>query len=194
MRELDHALDLVRVAVEAHVLRLEVLAGLLDVEDAEGRSRAAGLHLFGLAEPDRQVLRGCGHLAPSVLLELVDELETEHVAVPLDRALEVRDADRDGEVLAVVERGVRRHRSDLHLLAHRFLLSLLCPCPVLFLYYGYFCVNSGCPLPQPLVGPDSRRAAPAAREPLRDPGAHARAEPGVAAQDTRCPDRRRTRR
>src|SRR4029077_808440 len=46
--ELDHALDLVRVAIKAHVLRLEVLPGRLDVDDAEGRSRAARFDLFGL--------------------------------------------------------------------------------------------------------------------------------------------------
>src|SRR5262245_12599989 len=97
--QLDHALDLVRVAVEADVLRLEVLARHLDVIDAEGRGRRARLNLLRLAEADRHVLRGRRHLAPAVLLELVDELEPEHVAVPLDRLLHVGDTDRDRDVL-----------------------------------------------------------------------------------------------
>src|SRR5512133_2458460 len=101
--ELDHALDLVRVAVEANVVGLEVLPGRVDVPDAEGRGRAARLDLLRLAEPDRHVPRGGRHLAPAVLLELVDELEAEHLAVPLDRLLHVGDADRDREVLVVLE-------------------------------------------------------------------------------------------
>src|SRR5512133_2706302 len=48
--ELDHALDLVRVAVEADIVGFEVLAGHLDVLDAEGRRRGARLDLLGLAE------------------------------------------------------------------------------------------------------------------------------------------------
>src|SRR5512132_43473 len=131
--ELDHALDLVRVAVEAHALRLEVLPGRVDVDDAEGRGGASRLHIFGLAETDRDVLRGGRHLAPAVLLELVDELEAEHVAIPLDRLLHVGDADREGEVLVVLEGGVRGHRSDLGFLAHSFLLSF--PCSVLSCFY-----------------------------------------------------------
>src|SRR5215510_10073335 len=80
--QLDHALDLVRVAVEAHVLGLEVLPRRLDVDDAESRRDAPRLDVFGLAEADRDVLRRGRHLAPAVRLELVDELESEHVAVP----------------------------------------------------------------------------------------------------------------
>src|SRR5262245_33036966 len=124
--QLDHALDLVRVAVEAYVLRLEVRAGRLNVHDAEGGGRRARLDLVGLAEADRHVLRRRGHLAPAVLLELVDELEAQHLAVPLDRLLHVGDSDREGEVLVVRERGVGRDRSDLNLLGHRLLLSIPC--------------------------------------------------------------------
>src|SRR5262245_40994860 len=147
-RQLDHALDLVRVAVEAHVLRLEGLAGGVDVDHAERRSRAARLDLLGLAEPDRHVLRWGGHLAPAVLFELVDELEAEHVRVPLDRPLEVGHADGDREVPVVVEGCVRRHRGDLRFLGHRSSSR----CHVMFLYYEYFYVNSRRTLPQPLVG------------------------------------------
>src|SRR4029453_1519623 len=131
--QLDHALDLVRVAVEAHVLRLEVLPGSVDVDDAEGRGRAPRLHLFRLAEADRHVLRGGHPLAPAGPLELVDELEAEDVAVPLDRLLHVGDTDREGEVLVVLKGRVRGHRSDLGFLAHRFLLS--CPCSILSCFY-----------------------------------------------------------
>src|SRR5262245_29802381 len=131
--ELDHALDLVRVAVEANVLRLEVLAGCVDVHDAERGRRAARLQLLGLPEPDRQVLRGRGHLAPAVLVELVDELEAQHLAVPIDRLLQVGHANRDDDVLAVLEGGVRRDGGDLHFLGHRLLLSF--PCSVLSCFY-----------------------------------------------------------
>src|SRR5215217_8681597 len=93
--ELDHALDLVRVAVEADVVGLEVLARRVDVLDAERGSSARRLDLLGLPEADRHVLGGGRHLAPAVLLEPVDELESEYFAVPLDRLLQVRDADRD---------------------------------------------------------------------------------------------------
>src|SRR3954447_10561143 len=131
--ELDHALDLVRVAVEADVVRLEVLPRDVDVLHAERWRGRARLHLFGLPEADRHVLRGGRHLAPAVLLELVDELEAEHFAVPLDCLLHVGHADGDREVLAVLEGRVRGHRCHLCLLAHCFLLSF--PCSILSCFY-----------------------------------------------------------
>src|SRR5215208_256883 len=51
-RELDHALDLVRLAVELRSERLEVRARGNDVLDAEGRHGAAVLELLALAEAD----------------------------------------------------------------------------------------------------------------------------------------------
>src|SRR5205814_2053278 len=52
-RELHHAVDLVRLPVEACVEGLEVRAGRIDVFDAERRHGAAVLELLALAEADR---------------------------------------------------------------------------------------------------------------------------------------------
>src|SRR6266511_3528055 len=119
-RQLDHAFDLVRVAVETRVQRLEVLAGSVDVLDAEGRHRAAMLQLLDLAEPDRDPAPRSLDLAPAVLLEAVLELEAERLPVPLDRGLEVGHVDGDDELPVVIDR--RRRLLGLGL-SHRCLLS-----------------------------------------------------------------------
>src|SRR4051812_24434414 len=73
-RELDHALDLLRLAVELRPERLEVSPGRGDVLDAEGRHGAAVLELLALAEADEHPAPRRPQLAPAVLLELVDDL------------------------------------------------------------------------------------------------------------------------
>ena len=107
-RELDHALDLLRLAVELRPERLEVRARGNDVLDAEGRHGAAVLELLALAEADEDSAPRRAQLAPAVLVELVDDLEAERLAVPLDGPVEVRDVHGDHELPVVLER--RRER------------------------------------------------------------------------------------
>ena len=65
-RELHHAVDLVRVAVELVSSDSRCARGV-DVLDGERRHGAAVLELLALAEPDRDAVQRRAHFAPAVL-------------------------------------------------------------------------------------------------------------------------------
>src|SRR4029453_14826468 len=102
-RERDHVGDPLRLAVEADAVRLQVGARCLDVLDAEDGRRAAGRRRLGLADADRDPLPRRPHFAPAHVVELVDQLEAQEVAVPRDRPLKAEDAHEDGRVAGAVD-------------------------------------------------------------------------------------------